>query len=350
MTERQLSIILAVVYEYIKTGEPAGSRTITKKYIRGLSPATIRNEMADLEEMGYFYQPHASSGRLPTAKAYRVYVDSVTARARSRPQEAEAWRKEIIGRRSGIEDLLTHVTHLLSRLTSCVAVAAVSGLDDTEIWHIDLVPLGGSHVLALIVLKGGLVHHSQFDLPYGVEPGILEELSRRINTVASGHPWREVHEVLYQYVLGGLEEAESACRTAISELDRFLTERNYRFFSSGAKHILDLPHFQALSRLQAVLSLLEQEKPLARMVEKCRQASNLKVSLGDENEAEGMQESAMILIPARPRQQKAVLGLIGPLRMDYERSISVLESVADALDEDGGDLKITAGPQGPDRR
>ena len=334
MTERQLSIILAVVYEYIKTGEPAGSRTITKKYIKGLSPATIRNEMADLEEMGYFYQPHASSGRLPTARAYRVYVDSVTARARDHSRGIEAWRKELAGRRSGIEDLLNYVTHLLSRLTDCVAVAAVSSLDDTEIWHIDLMPLGGTNVLALIVLKGGLVHHSQFDLPCEVEPGVLEELSRRINTVASGHPWSEVHDVLYQYVLGGLEEAETACRAAIEEVDGFLREQNYRFFSSGARHILSLPHFQALSRLQAVLSLLEQEKPLARMVEKCRQTSDLKVSLGDENEAEGMQENAMILIPARPRQQKAVLGLIGPLRMDYERSISVLESVADALDEE----------------
>lgn len=334
MTERQLSIILAVVYEYIKTGEPAGSRTITKKYIKGLSPATIRNEMADLEEMGYFYQPHTSSGRLPTAKAYRVYVDSVTARARNHSHETEAWRKELAGRRSGIEDLLNYVTHMLSRLTNCVAVAAVSGLDDMEIWHIDLMPLGGTNVLALIVLKGGLVHHSQFNLPCEVEPGLLEELSRRINTVASGHPWSEVHDVLYQYVQGGLEEAETACRAAIEELNGFLTEQNYRFFSSGARHILGVPHFQALSRLQAVLSLLEQEKPLARMVEKCRQAENLKVSLGDENEAEGMEESAMILIPARPRQQRAVLGLIGPLRMDYERSISVLESVANALDED----------------
>lgn len=337
MTERQLSIILAVVYEYIKTGEPAGSRTITKKYIRGLSPATIRNEMADLEELGYFYQPHTSSGRLPTAKAYRVYVDSVTARARSRTHGVEAWRKELIGRRSGIEDLLGYVTHLLSRLTNCVAVAAVSGLDDIEIQHIDLMPLGGTNVLALIVLRGGLVHHSQFNLPCEVEPGLLEELSRRINTVALGHPWSEVHDVLYQYVLGGLEEAETACRVAIEEVDRFLTEQNYRFFSSGARHILSLPHFQALSRLQAVLSLLEQEKPLARMVEKCRQAADLKVSLGDENETEGMEESAMILIPARARQQKAVLGLIGPLRMDYERSIGVLESVVDALDEDATD-------------
>lgn len=333
MTERQLSIILAVVYEYIKTGEPAGSRTITRKYIKGLSPATVRNEMADLEELGYFYQPHTSSGRLPTAKAYRVYVDSVTARARSIPHEATAWREELAGRRSGIEDLLNYVTQLLSRLTNCVAVAAVPGLDDAEIWHIDLMPLGGTNVLALIVLKGGLVHHSQFSMPFDADRALLEELSRRINAVAAGHPWGEVRDVLYQYVLGGLEEAQTACISALDEVDKILTEQNYRFFSSGARHILSLPHFQTLSRLQTVLSLLEQERPLARMVEKCRRAKGLAVSLGTENETEGMEESAMILIPASLHQQKAVLGLIGPLRMDYERSISVLEVVADALDE-----------------
>ncbi len=331
MTERQLGIVLAVVYEYIKTGEPAGSRTITKKYIRGLSPATIRNEMADLEEMGYFYQPHTSSGRLPTAKAYRVYVDSVTARARSRPSEADDWHKELYGQRTGIEDLLTYVTHMLSRLTSCVGVAALPGLDDAEIWHIDLVPLGGANILALIVLKGGLVHHSQFNLTCDVEPVLLEELSRRINTVASGRAWNEVRGFLYEYVLNGLENAEESCKVAIKELDDFLTVKNYRFFSSGAQHILELPHFQTLGRMQAVLSLLEQEKPLAHMIEKCRKSEALSVAIGEENEAEGMKENSMILIPASTRQQKAVLGLIGPLRMDYERSIYILESVADVL-------------------
>ena len=133
---------------------------------------------------------------------------------------------------------------------------------------------------------------------------------------------------------GGLEDVETVCRLVIRELDEFLTVQNYRFFSSGAKHILNLPHFQTLSRLQAVLSLLEQEKPLADMIEKCRKSEALNVSIGEENETEGMQESSMILIPARLRQQKAVLGLIGPLRMDYERSISVLESLASALDEE----------------
>ncbi len=333
MTERQLSIILAVVYEYIKTGEPAGSRTIVKKYIKGLSPATVRNEMADLEELGYFYQPHTSSGRLPTARAYRVYVDSVTARARSHSLEADI-KREILGSKSGIEDLLNHVTHLMARLTNCVAVAAMPTLDDAEIRHIDLMLMGGSNVLALIVLKGGLVHHSQFNLPYDIDSGTLEELARRINTVSSGHSWSEVREALYQYVLNGLEETELSCREAIRALDKFLTEQNYKFFSSGARQILNMPHFQALSKLQAVLNILEQEKPLANMIEKCRKSSALKISLGEENETEGMEENAMILIPARPRQQRAVLGLIGPLRMDYEKSISVLESVADALNED----------------
>ena len=333
MTERQLSIILAVVYEYIKTGEPAGSRTIVKKYIKGLSAATIRNEMADLEELGYFYQPHASSGRLPTARAYRLYVDSITSRARNYSQ-AEDIKKEILGSRSGIEDLLTHVTHLMARLTNCVAVAAVPSLESAEIQHIDLMLMGSKYVLALIVLRGGLVHHSQFTLPYDVDARTLEDLSRRINTFAAGHSWSEVREMLYQYVSSGLSEAETSCRDAIKELDKFLTERNYRFFSSGARHILNLPHFQTLSRIQAVLNLLEQEKPLARMIEKCKESKALNIALGEENETEGMEDNAMILIPARPRQQKAILGLIGPLRMDYERSISVLESVVDALDED----------------
>ncbi|MBQ7220069.1 MAG: heat-inducible transcription repressor HrcA [Synergistaceae bacterium] len=336
MTERQLSIILAVVYDYIMTGEAAGSRTIVRKYIRGLSPATVRNEMADLEELGYFYQPHTSSGRLPTARAYRLYVESVTARARSRSQEQEDLRKEILGSKSGIEDLLNHVTRLMARLTNCVAVAAVPALYDAEIQHIDLMLIGGRSVLALIVLKGGLVHHSQFTLPYDVEPSMLEELSRRISTFACGHSWNDVRGTLYSYVAEGLNDAQEACREAINELDKFLTEKNYKFFSSGALHILEVPHFQTLSRLQAVLSLLEQEKPLASMIDKCRQSQKIRIAIGAENQTEGMEDNSMILIPARPRQQKAVLGLIGPMRMDYEKAINVLETVAETFEAEAG--------------
>ncbi|MDR3230870.1 MAG: heat-inducible transcription repressor HrcA, partial [Synergistaceae bacterium] len=203
-----------------------------------------------------------------------------------------------------------------------------------QIQHIDLMSLGGTNILALIVLRGGLVHHSQFSLSCETEPAVIEELARRINTVASGRTWTEVRSVLYDFVLNGLENVEEACRTAILELDKFLTVQNYRFFSSGAQHILNLPHFQALGRLQAVMSLLEQEKPLSTLIERCRQSESLRVSIGEENGVEGvegMEENSMILIPAHMRQQKAVLGLIGPLRMDYERSINILEAMVDAL-------------------
>ena len=107
LTERQLEVVFSVVYEYIQTGEPAGSRTISKKYLPGSSPATIRNEMADLEEMGYFYQPHTSAGRLPTSRAYRLYVDSIMQRRRLVPAETEQWKREIREQKQGVDSILT---------------------------------------------------------------------------------------------------------------------------------------------------------------------------------------------------------------------------------------------------
>lgn len=333
LTERQLGIVLAVVYEYIKTGEPAGSRTITKKYIKGLSPATIRNEMSDLEDMEYFYQPHPSSGRLPTAKAYRLYVDSIMQRARLRPPETAAWEKELNNNRKGIESLLSHVTQMLGRLTNCVGVAAVSTLDETEIQRIDFVPLGNTAILLLIVLKGGIVYHGQFSLPFEMTPSAIDDFARRINTIAAGRSWAVVRGVLQEYVRSGLEEMADTCNTAIKEMDNIMTSKNYRFFSSGAQQILNLPDFQEISRIQAVLSLLEEEKPLAGMVECCKLENSMKVSIGSNEMGDELKENSLIVIPARAYGQQTVIGLIGPLRMDYERSISVLEGVVAAMED-----------------
>ena len=337
LTERQLGIVLAVVYEYIKSGEPAGSRTITKKYIKGLSPATIRNEMSDLEDMDYFYQTHTSSGRLPTAKAYRVYVDSIIQRSRTPFIDTAELEKELSqhsgSKSSGIEDVLERVTNLIVRLTNCVGVAAVSALDDIEIQRIDFVHMGGATVLLIVVLKGGLVYHGQFSLPYKMSPNLLEEFARRINTIASGRKWKDVRQALYSYALSGLEEMEGICETAMKEMETLLISKNYRFFSSGAQQILKLPDFQDIGKIQAVLSLLEEEKYLADMVEQCRRENNLKVSIGDENARDHIKDNSIIFLPAKACRQQAVIGIIGPLRMDYERSISVLEGIVAAMEE-----------------
>ena len=333
LTERQLEIVLSVVYEYIQSGEPAGSRTISKKYLRGSSAATIRNEMADLEEMGYFFQPHASAGRLPTSKAYRLYVDSIMQRRRTAPAEMEQWSKDIRERKVGIESILSYVSDLLGKATNCVGVAALSALDEVEIQRINFVRLGGSTVLLLVVLEGGLVHHTNIQLPCDLSQEILDNIARKISTVACGRPWSHVRGALATYVLQGLENVWDTCREAVVQIDLLLSHKSSRLFFGGAQHILNLPDFQDIGKIQAVLSLLEQENSIADMVERYSISQGVSVTIGDENAEEEMKDCSLVLVPSAGYGRRAVLGLIGPLRMDYEKSIAILESIAENLND-----------------
>ncbi|WP_352397007.1 heat-inducible transcriptional repressor HrcA [Aminobacterium colombiense] len=334
LIERQLEIVLAVVYEYIQTGEPAGSRTIARKYLRGCSAATVRNEMYDLEQMGYFYQPHTSAGRLPTSRAYRLYVDSILHRRRVPPIGFEHWRNGISDQKQGIESLLSYASQLLGRVTNYVGVAAISSLHEVEIQRVDFLCLGGNAVLVILILEGGLVHHNTVTLPCELSQDSLDELARRINMVAVGHPWSEVREVLYSYVLEGLEKLSSACRAAILQMDALLQKYNYKLFTGGAQHILSLPDFQDVSKLQAVISLLEEESSLVEMVGRCSVGGEVCVTIGDENPEVGMQNCSVLMVPSRKRGRKTVLGIIGPMRMDYEKTIAVLEAMMADIEED----------------
>ncbi|NLB83184.1 MAG: heat-inducible transcription repressor HrcA [Synergistaceae bacterium] len=333
LTERQLEIVLSVVYEYIQTGEPAGSRTISKKYLRGSSAATIRNEMADLEEMGYFYQPHTSAGRLPTSRAYRLYVDSIMQRRRTAPAETEKWAKDIRERKVGVESILSYVSELLGKATNCVGMAALSALDEVEIQRINFVRLGGSAVQLLLVLDAGLVHHTNIQLPCELSQDVLDDIARKISTVACGRPWSQVRGALATYVLQGLEDVWDTCREAVLQIDLLLNHKSSRLFLGGAQHILNLPDFQDISKIQAVLSLLEQENSIANMVERYSISQGVSVTIGDENSEEEMKDCSLVLLPSAGYGRRAVLGLIGPLRMDYEKSIAILEAIAENLDD-----------------
>ena len=332
LTERQLEVVFSVVYEYIQTGEPAGSRTISKKYLPGSSPATIRNEMADLEEMGYFYQPHTSAGRLPTSRAYRLYVDSIMQRRRLVPAETEQWKREIREQKQGVDSILTYVSQLLGKATNYVGVAALSALEAIELQRVSFVRLGGATVMVLIVLEGGLLHHGNIQLPCELSQDILDELGRKISTVACGHSWGQVRDALFNFVFDGLERVWDTCRDALIQIDAILNKRSSRLFVGGAQHILNLPDFQDIGKFQTVLSVLEQEQALAAMVERFSIDRGVSVTIGDEI-SEEMKDCSLVLVPSQGAGMKAILGLIGPLRMDYEKSISILESIAGELDD-----------------
>ena len=333
LSERQLEVVLAVVYEYIQGGDPIGSRVLSKRHLTGRSAATIRNEMAELADMGFLEQPHASAGRVPTARAYRLYVDSILQRHRELPPEAEGWISEVRDQRRGVEDVLSHISHLLSRVTSYMGVATLAPLEKVGLLRLDFVRLDNSRALAVVVLEGGLVHHRVLGLPCEMNQEELDILASRIQAVAVGRPWKDVRRDLLQYVVAELRDREASCRVALGELERLLASQTTRVFMGGARHLLNLPDFHDIGRLQAVFSLLEEECAMAQLVGQCAQDQGVSVTIGDENPLEALRECSLVLAPVSAAGQKAVVGLIGPVRMNYEGAIAVVEAVLTGLQD-----------------
>nr|WP_321499797.1 heat-inducible transcriptional repressor HrcA [uncultured Dethiosulfovibrio sp.] len=334
LTERQLEIVLSVVYEYITTGEPVGSRTISKKYVKGCSAATVRNEMSDLEEMGYFYQPHTSAGRLPTPSAYRVYVNSILHRSRSAPPGLESWVRSVKRQKSGVEMVLSQVSRLLGQVTSYLGVAAVTSVDDLALCKIDLIRMGERSVLLLVVLEGGIVRSRQILLNHDIDQEALDELSSSVNQVASGNPWNKVRDVLAQYVSGRLEEYWDLCRATIDRLDSMLSRETYHMSTGGMSQMFNVPDFADLGRIQTLLALVEEESTLVGMIKDCSADQGVKVTIGTENLIPSMKDCSVVMASSSVGARRSIVGLIGPVRMNYEHSIAVLEAVLDGLNDD----------------
>ena len=326
LTERQLEVVLSVVYEFIQSGENVGSRTVSKRYLTGSSAATIRNEMADLEEMGYLLQPHTSSGRIPTTLAYRLYVDSVLQKRRPLATDVQEIPHQLQDKRRGIETFLSYASELLGNLSNYMGVAAVTQLRELRFHRVDFIRLDTANVLLLIVLEGGYVHHRVIPMPYDLSQDSLEELARKINSFA-GCMWSEVRETLQGYIAKELGAYESACRHALTELDGMLSSSTTRLVTSSMSQLLNLPDFQDMARIKALFSILEQEEGLANLVKDCSIQDGVHVVIGEENKLPEMRHCSLVLASSGDIDQRTILGIIGPQRMDYEKVITVLDKV-----------------------
>jgi heat-inducible transcriptional repressor len=335
LSERQLEVVLAVVYEYIKTNEPVGSRNLAKRYLKGRSAATIRNEMSDLEEEGFFLQPHASAGRVPTEKAYRVYVDNILQRQRKISAFEDSSIRGIESQRRDTENLLFHISRLLSRVTNYMGVAALTPLKEIRLLRVDFLRIDSTHVLAVVVLEGGLVHHRTFSIPWEVGQEELDELARRISLLATGRPWRVVRQDLLAFVHQELERNREYCHSAMQEMDALLLSiSSYRFFTGETRYLLGQPDFKDITKLQAVLSLLEEEESLASLVESVsvQKEEGVRVTIGAEHPELHSRECSLVLAPTEIGGCEALIGLIGPVRMDYENAIATVETLIKALE------------------
>lgn len=334
ITERQLEVVLSVVYEYIKSGETVGSRTVSRRYLTGRSSATIRNEMSDLEDMGFLKQTHASSGRIPTTRGYRLYVDSVLRRVNSAGPSVKLLKK-LMEHRQGLGKMLESASEMLSRVSDYVGVAAITPLDTVRFQHVTFVRMSERSVLMLVVLQGGLVHQKFIDMNADLPQERLDELSAQLNRY-SGRPWSEIKSSLKTALTEELCGCREAYSKALAEIDHMLAAPKTRIFRGSVSRIMNLQDFRDLGRIQALCAFLEEESNMTELVNRCS-VNEMNIMIGDENELPGMKSSAFVAAAGEAGGQKALVGVIGPERMDYEKAISAIDGVLRRLDSETAD-------------
>ncbi|UOQ58709.1 heat-inducible transcriptional repressor HrcA [Leucobacter allii] len=333
VSERSLAVLHAIVGDYVSSNEPVGSKAIVDRHSFGVSAATIRNDMALLEEDELIAQPHTSSGRVPTDKGYRLYVDTL---ARSRPLTG-AQRSAIerfLGESSDLDDVMARTVRLLAQLTNQVAVAQYPSLRRTVVRHIDLVAIGEDRVLCVLILGSGVVEQQIARLPASlVTEAWVHGLRQRIAGAAVGadvetavSAIEDLDDRLGEWAQPA--ETELVRRVLGVVLDQLRAGRNDRIAVAGAANLSRTGSFEGA--LPVVLEAIEEQVTLLRLFDELVQDSReVAASIGRENAAYGLASTS--IIAANYEEEGASvskLGVLGPLRMDYAANISAVRAVA----------------------
>ncbi len=331
MDERKLKILQAIIDDYILTGVPVGSRTISRKYDMGLSSATIRNEMSDLEELGYLDQPHVSAGRVPSAKAYRLYVDSLMKTGRIRDESLESVGHHFSGRMHQMEDVIDHAAHVISSLTRYTAVVLPPKGKQPRLQTVQLVTVSRDQALVVIVTDAGIVRDSTIRIPGEVDSDTLYAISRALTEELRGHTLSEACEIIPEMMNRMRENGE-----LLQRLYGFLTERKEaprrtHVAIGGASNMLNYPEYSDVEKARNFLSLMEARDRLASLIADSGEMA-FTVRIGPETGVPEMVDCSIVTATySAGTGQQGTIGVIGPTRMQYSRVLSILNTMGQQL-------------------
>ena len=333
MDERKMRILQAIIDDYILTGVPVGSRTISKKYDMGLSSATIRNEMSDLEELGYLDQPHVSAGRVPSAKAYRLYVDSLLKMGKIRDDRIETISRHFSGRAHQMEDVIDHAARVISALTKYTAVVLSPRGKMPKIQTVQLVPVSRDTALVVIVTDTGIVRDSTIRLVGEMDSDTLYAISRAITKAVAGHTLAEACEILPE-MIGRMQENETLLQSLYGLLnDRRTSPSQPHVAIGGTSNMLSYPEYNDVEKARSVLSLMETRDRLASIIDGSGEMA-FTVRIGPETGVPEMADCSIVTATySTGGGQQGTIGVIGPTRMQYSRVISILNMMGHQLTE-----------------
>jgi heat-inducible transcriptional repressor len=332
LDKRKAFILATVVYEYVATAEPVGSNTLTQKYNLGVSSATIRNEMAELEAGGYLVQPHTSAGRVPSDAGYRTYVDRLM---RPEPLPSEEQRRiqdEFRAASRELDDVIEQTTRLLGQLSRNVAFVVAPERNQQQFRHVQLIWLSERSGIAIVVTSLGVATQRSFEHD-NVSADDLTRLSNRLNAALGGKTMGAINRADLQRVVAESGLALALVDTLVAAFaDATRPDSPRSIVASGTQHLLDQPEFQDLRKLRSILRVIEEQKALYDLVADAATADAPSVKIGHELGSDEMIECSIVTVPYHFGEEAiGVLAILGPRRMPYARLLALASGTARSL-------------------
>lgn len=341
LDERKLKILQAIIRNYLETGEPVGSRTISKYTDLNLSSATIRNEMADLEELGYIVQPHTSAGRIPSDKGYRLYVDQMLAEKEEKldhaAQEVKEMHQMLLEKEDKMESILKQMAKMLAVNTNYATLVTAPQVKGNKIKFLQLSRVDVGQLLATIVVEGNVIKNNMIHVEKSLDDETLLKLNILLNTNLNGLPIEDINLAMITKLKqqagiydGIIAEVMDAVAAVIREND------DIEIYTSGANNIFKYPELSDNQRASELINTLEEKQMLTELVQDSMADENntgIQVYIGNETPVQTMKDCSVVTaIYELEEGVKGTIGIIGPRRMDYDKVISTLTTLKSQLD------------------
>ncbi|MBR5248853.1 MAG: heat-inducible transcription repressor HrcA [Lachnospiraceae bacterium] len=335
LDERKTKILQAIIRNYLETGEPVGSRTISKYTDLNLSSATIRNEMADLEELGYIVQPHTSAGRIPSDKGYRFYVDTMM---EEKEREVVEMKEMLLQRQDKMEVLLKQVAKMLAQNTNYATMISAPQTHHNKVKFIQLSRVDSHQILAVIVVEGNVIKNNILPITQELSDETLLKLNILLNTHLNGLSIQEINLGM----IAAMKQQAGIHSDIVSEVidavaEAIKADEDLRIYTSGTNNIFRYPELADQQKASELISTFEEKQVLSELVQERladESSTGIQVYIGNETPVSSMKDCSVVTATYELEEgMRGTIGIIGPKRMDYDKVIGTLKAMQSQLDE-----------------
>jgi heat-inducible transcriptional repressor len=338
LDDRKLKILQAIIDDYIYSAEPVGSRTIAKKHELGLSSATIRNEMADLEEMGFLEQPYTSAGRVPSDKGYRLYVDQLMKINELTESEIEKIRNEMNVRINELSQLIRNASVVMSKFTKYTSLAVTPHMKQSVLKAVQVVPIEPGKALVIIVTDANIVRNNLVRIPESITPDFLIQVSNMLNEQLKGFTLEmlklnilsDKFEQLTSLPYGLIRPILDGIEDLIKTIDK------PEVYLEGTTNILNFPEFKEVQKAKEFLNILDEKKLVSELLANNSERNNeIIIQIGNENVIEGIKDCSLVTASYSIGDQViGAIGIIGPTRMEYSKVVSSMNYIRNKINQE----------------